>query len=78
MGPLKVDGGKGVVSLEPSGTIHFSLASGVRIEEAEARAAMASAAAISISAGQPRHRPMDFFGGQMVPLVGVCGGGPQG
>lgn len=42
MEPLDVDGGKAVVRLEPPGVIRLAWASGVRIEEADAQAAMAA------------------------------------
>jgi hypothetical protein len=42
MEPLEVEGGKGIVQLDPTGVIRLSWASAVRIEEADARAAMAA------------------------------------
>lgn len=42
MEPLEVKGGKGIVQLDPTGVIRLSWASAVRIEEADARAAMAA------------------------------------
>lgn len=42
MEPLKVDGGKGVVSFEPAGWIHLVWDPQVRIEEEDAMAAMAA------------------------------------
>ncbi|TPV47653.1 STAS/SEC14 domain-containing protein [Pseudarthrobacter phenanthrenivorans] len=42
MEPLEVEGGKRIVQLDPTGVIRLSWASAVRIEEADARAAMAA------------------------------------
>ena len=42
MEPLEVEGGKGIVQLDPTGVVRLSWASAVRIEEADARAAMAA------------------------------------
>ena len=53
MESLEVEGGKGVVSLESTGLIHLSWASGVRIEEADARAAMAAVNKIAGDAEYP-------------------------
>ncbi|TLM85362.1 STAS/SEC14 domain-containing protein [Pseudarthrobacter sp. NamE2] len=53
MEPLKVDGGKGVVSLEPPGLIHLVWDTQVRIEEADAKAAMAAVNEIAGGAEYP-------------------------
>jgi len=53
MEPLRVDGGKGVVGLEPPGLIHLVWDPNVRIEEADAQAAMAAVNDIAGAAEYP-------------------------
>lgn len=53
MEPLKVEGGKGVVGLEPSGLIHLVWHPDVRIEEVDAKAAMAAVNEIADGAAYP-------------------------
>ena len=53
MEPLKVEGGKGVVGLEPSGFIHLVWHPDVRIEEADAKAAMAAVNEVADGAAYP-------------------------
>lgn len=48
-----VDGGKGVVSLQPSGLIHLVWDRQVRIEEADAKAAMAAVNDVADGAQYP-------------------------
>ena len=53
MEPLKVEGGKGVVGLEPSGVIHLVWDNDVRIEEVDAKAAMTAVNEVADSAEYP-------------------------
>lgn len=53
MEPLRVGGGKGVVGLEPPGLIHLVWDPDVRIEEVDARAAMASVNTVANGAEYP-------------------------
>ena len=53
MEPLKVNGGKGVVGLEPPGLIHLVWDPHVRIEEADAQAAMVAVNDIADGAEYP-------------------------
>lgn len=53
MEPLRVDGGKGVVGLEPPGLIHLVWDPNVRIEEADAQAAIAAVNDIAGAAEYP-------------------------
>ena len=53
MEPLKVEGGKGVVGLEPPGLIHLAWDADVRIEEVDAKAAMAAVNKVANGAEYP-------------------------
>jgi hypothetical protein len=53
MEPLKVKGGKGVVGLEPPGLIHLVWDVDVRIEEVDAKAAMAAVNKVANGAEYP-------------------------
>lgn len=53
MEPLKVEGGKGVVGLEPPGVIHLVWDNDVRIEEVDAKAAMTAVNEVADSAEYP-------------------------
>ncbi|MCU1515540.1 MAG: hypothetical protein JWQ75_261 [Pseudarthrobacter sp.] len=51
--PITVDGGKGTVELEPNGVIHLTWNASVRIEAADAHAAMSAVNAVADGSEYP-------------------------